>query len=228
MKTYIALKLPFAIIGVLLAALAIFVFRPVLALVDASSSPSDLSTSTDLTATSSGDIASASTTPVTSVTESTSSAPDASAQGLPEVNIIGKKYVDYFTDGTTLTSFPGDPQIDSNLDKPNAPVPTHEGLTWVHTTGQYLYGTPSGDLEVGDYAVQADGSYIENPPPFVSSTSTPTQTTNDAAAPREGPSDASSTTSSNTSTTAALDVDSTSTTPAASATTPNAATTTTL
>ena len=38
--------------------------------------------------------------------------------------------------------------------------------------GGYLYDTPSGDLEVGDYAVQPNGSYIENAPPFVSSTST--------------------------------------------------------
>ena len=68
---------------------------------------------------------------------------------------------------------PGDPAIDSNFDKPNAPIPTHAGLTWDHTNGGYLYDTPSGDLEVGDYAVQPSGSYIENAPPFVSSTSTP-------------------------------------------------------
>jgi len=28
---------------------------------------------------------------------------------------------DYCTDGTTVTSYPGDPAIDSNFDKPNAP-----------------------------------------------------------------------------------------------------------
>jgi hypothetical protein len=59
------------------------------------------------------------------------------------------------------------------LGKRDASTPTHEGLTWVHTTGQNLYDTPSGDLEVGDYALQTNGDYIENAPPFVSSTSTP-------------------------------------------------------
>src|SRR5262249_43583334 len=82
-------------------------------------------------------------------------------------------YIDYFTDGTTVTSYPGDPAIDSHLSEANAPIPTHEGLTWVHTTGQNLYDTTSGDLEVGQYAVQPNGSYIQNASPFVSSTSTP-------------------------------------------------------
>jgi hypothetical protein len=91
------------------------------------------------------------------------------------VHIIGTKYTDYFTDGTNVTTFPGDPKIDSNLDKPNAPIPAHEGLKWDHTDGTYLYDTASGDLEVGEYAVQADGSYIENTSPFVSSTSSPAQ-----------------------------------------------------
>jgi hypothetical protein len=59
------------------------------------------------------------------------------------------------------------------LGKRDAPIPIHEGLTWVHTVGQNLYDTPSGDLEVGDYAVEANGDYVENSPPFVSSTSTP-------------------------------------------------------
>jgi hypothetical protein len=71
------------------------------------------------------------------------------------VHIIGTKYTDYFTDGTTETSYPGDPTIDANLGKRDAPIPTHEGLTWVHTVGQNLYDTPSGDLEVGDYALEA-------------------------------------------------------------------------
>src|SRR5262249_54897334 len=82
--------------------------------------------------------------------------------GMTEVHIIGTKYTDYFTDGTTITSYPGDPAIDSNLDKPNAPVPTHEGLTWVQTTGQNLYDTSSGDLEPGDYAVESNGKIIAN------------------------------------------------------------------
>src|SRR6266481_2252268 len=85
--------------------------------------------------------------------------------GLTLVHIIGTKYTDYFTDGTTTFAFRGDPAIDSHFSEPNAPIPTHEGLTWVHTTGGYLYDTPSGDLEVGDYAVQSNGSYITNAPP---------------------------------------------------------------
>jgi hypothetical protein len=76
------------------------------------------------------------------------------------VHIIGTKYTDYFTDGTTVIAYPGDPKIDGNLDKPDAPIPSQPGMTWVHTTGGYLYDTPSGDLELNDYAQQADGSYI--------------------------------------------------------------------
>lgn len=71
--------------------------------------------------------------------------------GLQLVRIIGAKYVDYFTDGTTITSYPGDSKIDSNFDKSGAPIPAREGLTWLNSTGQYLYDTPSGDLEIGDY-----------------------------------------------------------------------------
>jgi hypothetical protein len=121
-------------------------------------------------------------TPTTDSQSATAASNEASSQretppaGMTEVHIIGTKYTDYFTDGTTVTSYPGDPDIDSHLSEPNAPIPTHEGLTWVHTSGQNLYDTPSGDLEVGQYAVQPDGSYIQNAPPslpFVSSTSTP-------------------------------------------------------
>jgi hypothetical protein len=94
-------------------------------------------------------------------------------QGLTEVHIIGTKYIDYFSDGTTVTAYPGDPAIDSHFSEPNAPIPTRQGLTWVHSTGGYLYDTQSGDLEIGDYALQPNGTYITNAPPFVSSTSTP-------------------------------------------------------
>jgi hypothetical protein len=94
-------------------------------------------------------------------------------EDLTEVHIIGTKYIDYFTDGTTVTEYPGDPTMDSNFDKPDAPIPTHEGLAWVHTIGRNLYDTPSGDLEVGQYALQSTGTYIVNALPFVSSTSTP-------------------------------------------------------
>jgi hypothetical protein len=112
-------------------------------------------------------------TVATSAAATSSSTVDQPPQGLTLVHIVGTKYIDYFTDGKTVTAFPGDPAIDSNFDKPDAPIPTHEGLTWDHTDGGYLYDTPSGDLEVGDYALQPNRSYIENAPPFVSSTSTP-------------------------------------------------------
>jgi hypothetical protein len=82
------------------------------------------------------------------------------------VHVVGSKYVDFFTDGTKSYSFPGNPDIDSNLNKPNAPIPSHTGLTWVSTSGMEAYDTPSGDLEVGDYAQEADGSYISNVPGY--------------------------------------------------------------
>jgi len=68
-----------------------------------------------------------------------SSAPIVAGNGPTLVHIIGTKYVDYFTDGKTVTAFPGDPSIDSHFDVPNAPIPTHAGRTWDHTTGQHLY-----------------------------------------------------------------------------------------
>jgi hypothetical protein len=82
------------------------------------------------------------------------------------VHVVGTKYIDYFTDGTKTYSFPGNPDIDSNLNKPNAPIPTHGNLTWVSTSGMNAYDTPSGDLELGDYAQEADGSYISNVPAY--------------------------------------------------------------
>jgi hypothetical protein len=124
---------------------------------------------------------SASTTPATDAS-STSVAPPAQtqtpdqsrAQAQPSsskptlklVQVVGTKYVDYFTDGTKTYSFPGNPDIDSNLNKPNAPIPSHAGLTWVSTSGMEAYDTPSGDLEVGDYAQEADGSFITNVPAY--------------------------------------------------------------
>ena len=68
------------------------------------------------------------------------------------VHIVGNKYIDYFTDGTKTYSFTGNPDIDSNLNKPNAPIPTHGNLLWVSTSGMEAYDTPSGDLESGNYA----------------------------------------------------------------------------
>jgi hypothetical protein len=122
----------------------------------------------------SSDAETAAPSDVASAPEASSVTPSEPAPvGLTEVHIIGTKYIDYFTDGTTVTAYPGDPAIDSNFDKPDAPIPTHEGLTWMHSTGGYLYDTPSGDLEVGQYALDSNGSYISKAPPFISSTSTP-------------------------------------------------------
>jgi hypothetical protein len=140
------------------------VLGPATSTVPTNNDASSTAASTPTSETSSAATAATSTAPVPAVQQP--------PQGLTEVHIIGTKYIDSFTDGTTVTAYPGDPAIDSHFSEPNAPIPTHAGLTWVHTTGQYLYNTPSGDLDVGDYAVQSDGSYIENAP-FVSSTSTP-------------------------------------------------------
>jgi hypothetical protein len=149
-------------------------------LVTASTDTTAVATSTDTTT--------SDTQASTTIASQTDAVPpkEAPPAGMAKVHIIGMKYTDYFTDGTTTFAFPGDPTIDSRFDVPNAPIPTHEGLTWVHTTGGYLYDTPSGDLEVGDYAVLRNGLNIVNAPPFVSSTSTPAQiassTTSSAAA----------------------------------------------
>jgi hypothetical protein len=192
MKSGINQRVGFApAVGLSLAGLLII--NPVLAQV-ASSTPDAATTTSNIdptgSSTSTTDVTSASSTSsffngladTVASSSATSTEPSEPApvtpsepapQGLSLVHIIGTKYTDYFTDGTTETSYPGDPTIDANLGKRDAPTPTHEGLTWVHTTGQNLYDTPSGDLEVGDYAVQTNGDYIENAPPFVSSTSTP-------------------------------------------------------
>src|SRR6266436_6082302 len=184
----------FASLGVLsLVALivAFVVIKPALAQVatsspaDATSSPTtpmlDASASTTPPApevlgaatNTSAPVPASSTTPAnTASTAPSSPATEQPPSDLTLVHIIGTKCTDYFTDGTTVTAYPGDPAIDSNFDKPNAPIPTHQGLTWGHTTGGYLYDTPGGDLEVGDYAVQPSGNYIAKAPPFVSSTST--------------------------------------------------------
>jgi hypothetical protein len=95
------------------------------------------------------------------------------------VHIVGKKYVDYFTDGTRLTSFPGDSKLDSNLDQPNAPPPAHEGLAWDHTATQFLYDTPSGDLDPGDYAQMPSGGYIAHYPSTVYTDATSTVSQSD-------------------------------------------------
>ena len=98
--------------------------------------------------------------------QSQAQAQPSSKPTLKLVHVVGTKYVDYFTDGTKTYSFAGDPKVDANLNKPNAPIPSHTGLTWVSTSGMEGYDTTSGDLEVGDYAQESDGSYITNVPAY--------------------------------------------------------------
>ncbi len=54
--------------------------------------------------------------------------------------------------------------INSNLNKPNAPIPTHGNLKWVSTTDMEAYDTPSGDPKSGDYTQESDDSSIYNSP----------------------------------------------------------------
>ena len=68
---------------------------------------------------------------------------------LKRVHVVGSKYIDFFTDGTTTYSFPGDPLLDGNLNKPDASIPTHAGLTWVSSKAMEAYDTATGDLEPG-------------------------------------------------------------------------------
>jgi hypothetical protein len=208
MKTH---SVTFSSLSVGIAALAVLgklVVRPALALDDPSSSaaaadgtstPSSFADSTSIESASSSNEAVASsgpdissTSPMTTASSSFSATlpTQTPSPGLEQVHIIGTKYTDYLTDGTTITAYPGDPKIDSNLNEPNAPIPARDGLTWDHTDGTYLYDTASGDLDTGDYAVQPNGSYIENAPPFISSTSTPTETETHTVAPQSQRSDA--------------------------------------
>jgi len=59
-----------------------------------------------------------------SPTESSSATPtEPRPEGLTEVQIIGIKYIDYFTDGVTEYSFPGDSEIHAHIAEKNAPSP---------------------------------------------------------------------------------------------------------
>jgi hypothetical protein len=139
----------------------------------------------------------ADTAPSAATTPSVSVAPTRTPpHGLTLVHVVGMKYTDYFTDGTTITSYPGDPNIDAHLSDKDAPIPTHQGLTWDHTTSRLSYDTLSGDLEAGQYAISSNGSYIENPTPFVSSTSSaPVSGDSTPSAPTSDTTSTSSTTS---------------------------------
>jgi hypothetical protein len=132
----------------------------------ASSIPTSDSTTSSATDTSSSSVAPPAQTQAPDQSQVQSQPSSGAKPALKLVHVVGSKYIDYFTDGTKTYSFPGNPDIDSNLNKPNAPIPSHGNLTWVSTSGMDAYDTPSGDLEVGDYAQEADGSYISNVPAY--------------------------------------------------------------
>src|ERR1700719_1296709 len=119
--------------------------RPVLAQVAATSTDSTMdsttpvntvaaSTPTDASSSPPMDNVSSSTAPVhtapvvattATMTNAAATGADASVQktptepppaGFTEVHIIGTKYIDYFTDGSTTITVPGDQNIDGNLD----------------------------------------------------------------------------------------------------------------
>ena len=143
---------------------------------DATSTASDTTTASSIPTSDSSTSSATDASSTSAAPPAQTQAPDQSqAQSQPSsgakptlklVHVVGSKYIDYFTDGTKTYSFPGNPDIDSNLNKPNAPIPSHGNLTWVSTSGMDAYDTPSGDLEVGDYAQEADGSYISNVPAY--------------------------------------------------------------
>lgn len=234
MKTNIIGFVGFSILILFVLAVGFIVVKPVLAQVDATSTEqvSDVTTEPLVL----GD--STSTLPVEEVTVEVSDSTDTTSasetvaedtptidgsaaaivpievapEGLTKVRIIGTKYIDYFTDGTSELSFPGDPEIDAHLGEKDAPIPTHEGLTWVHTSGQHLYDTASGDLEEGQYALQSNGTYTSKSLPFVSSTSTPAvldASTSTEPAPSDVSPDSSTTTSSTGTTTSLIFADDT-------------------
>jgi len=153
----IANRIKFSIISlVVISAFAPLVLRFQLAqaLTEASSSTTTLQT----------DALSTTTTLATTSTSVVAPPPSASVAApisLSAVHIVGTKYLDYCTDGSKVTSYPGDPAIDANLSKPDAPTPKcPNGMQWDHTAGMDKYDTTSGDLDVGAYAPLADGTFM--------------------------------------------------------------------
>ena len=142
---------------------------------DATSTVSDTTTasSTPASASSATSTTDASSTSTTSLTQTqvpaqtqTQAQPSSGKPTLKLVHVVGTKYVDYFTDGKKTYSFPGNSDIDANLNKPNSPIPYHSGLKWVSTSGMEAYDTASGNLKSGTYAQEADGSFISNIPSY--------------------------------------------------------------
>src|SRR6516164_5971217 len=104
----------FSVASVLVTSLTVFVFKTgiVAALTATSTSATTTATSTAIV-----DVTDNATS-TASVASSTSSVSRAKGKpALKRVHVVGSKYVDFFTDGTTTYSFPGDPLLDANLNK---------------------------------------------------------------------------------------------------------------
>jgi hypothetical protein len=139
MKTNI---ITFSAASVLVISLIVFVIFHTGIVSALTATTTDATSTTSDTTTASTSSASASTTPATDASSTSSTPPDqaqtpdqSQAQSQPSskptlklVHVVSTKYIDYFTDGTKTYSFPGNPDIDSNLNKPNAPIPSHVGL----------------------------------------------------------------------------------------------------
>jgi hypothetical protein len=130
----------------------------------------DTAGTTDTTTPSTPAVDQASTSAPTATTATAPAPPlpapvQATSVSLTLVHMAGTKYVDYCTDGSKVTAYPGDAAIDAHFDVPNAPTPKCPGgQTWDHTSGTYAYDTQSGDLGVNQYAQLSDGSYVVHYP----------------------------------------------------------------
>ena len=87
---------------------------------------------------------SAATTSTITAPVSTSTVTPPAAKTAPSslklVHIIGTKFIDYCTDGTKVTAYPGDPSIDAHFNIPDAPTPKcPAGQKWDHTSGMDKY-----------------------------------------------------------------------------------------
>src|SRR5690348_4394803 len=133
MKNTISVSIGFILLTTSIVLGFLIIARPALAQVDSATSSSassttapeqiDSSTTTSsfsssiYSATAENDTASTSSLGSTAadVPSSSTAVTQPAPEGLTLVHIIGTKYIDYFTDGTSEYSFPGDPDIDSHF-----------------------------------------------------------------------------------------------------------------
>ena len=134
MKTHI---ITFSGASVLLISLIIFGIFKTGIVAALSATTTDATSTVPDTTTASTSSTSASSTPPSTDASSTPATPPAQshAQSQPSngakptlklVHVVGSKYIDYFTDGTKTYSFPGNPDIDANLNKPSSHVGLHQ------------------------------------------------------------------------------------------------------